>query len=93
MEINGLGSPIYGNPYRLDFIRAADALLAKRLKRLEGAIGATTPTAESRDQLLQLRRQVVELRKALEANNQPIRLSRTFSFGSAPALVSDALSV
>ena len=84
MEILGFGSFIYGNPYRRAFIREADALLAKRLERLEGAIGATTQPAETRDQLLRLRRQVVELRKALEANNQPVRLSRTFLFGSAP---------
>ena len=84
MEINGFGSFIYGNPYRRAFIREADAQLAKRLERLEGAIGATTQPAETRDQLLRLRRQVVELRKALEANNQPVRLSRTFLFGSAP---------
>ncbi len=93
LEINGFGSIIYGNPYRLAFIREADAQLAKRLERLEGAIVATTPTGETRDQLVKIRRQVVELRNALETINRPEKLSRTFSFGSAPVAATATSSI
>ncbi len=94
MVINGFGSITYGNPYRLAFIREANILLAKRLERSGfGESLSSTPTAETRDQLVKIRRQVVELRNALETINRPEKLSRTFSFGSAPVAATATSSI
>ena len=94
MVINGFGSITYGNPYRLAFIREANILLAKRLERSGfGESLSSTPTAETRDQLVKIRRQVVELRNALETINRPEKLSRTFSFGSAPIAATATSSI